>query len=515
MFSPASLDRRFAGMRQKSSAYNLPAPTGGLNARDSYTDMDALDAITLTNAFPEASYVAVRGGYVPWATGLGGPIRSLMTWYGLTGADLLFGGAGTSIWSASAAGAAAAVVTGLTNVDFQWTNMKTAGGLFLLYVNGVDAYGAFDGTTWTNPAVTVADPTKFANICQFKERMWFAVVDSLDLYYLGLQAIAGAAVVFPMGSVFRRGGYICGLGTFSNDAGEGPDDFFVIATSNGEVAIYQGTDPSSANTWTLVGLFDIGKPIGRRSMVRWNGDLGIISQDGVISMQAALRFDRASIQKAAITGKIQTLFSQYAQLYNNNFGWSPCLFPKSRYLIVNVPQATNTTQVQLVMNTLTGSWCQFEGMNGGCWGTANDLLYFGGNDGTVYAAAVGNLDNGDQINWQIQTAWGMPGGATNKFYKMVRPLMTTGGGVEYNVGVAVDFNNLLPTDFPTSLPFVGSIWPMTWSWVWPADSLLVQNWQSTGVIGTWVSVYISGASAGGGCSISNFELVAERGGILG
>lgn len=514
MFAPADMDRRFRGMRAKSAAYNLPAPTGGLNARDSFTDMDKLDAVTMTNVFPEANNIVVRGGHASWSTGLGGPVRSLMTWNGLTGVDKIFGGAGTTIWDVTAAGAATSAVTGLTNVDFQWTNIKTAGGLYLIYVNGVDDMGAYDGSAWTEPAITGATSATFANVCQFKERLWFSVKDSLDLYYLGLQSIAGAATLFPMGSVFRRGGYVIGLGTFSNDAGEGPDDFFVVATNNGEVAVYQGTDPSSANTWTLVGRFDVGMPLGRRATVRWNGDLGIITQDGVVSMQAALRFDRASIQRATITGKIQTLFSQYAAQYKSNFGWAPCIYPKSRYLIVNVPTVTDVAQVQLVMNTLTGSWCQFQGLNAGAWGVANDLLYFGGNDGVVYQANVGFLDAGSQINWQVQTAWQMPGGAANKFFKMVRPVMLTGGGVSFNIGVLVDFDTVIPTGSPSSTPFTGGVWPMTWPWTWGGQNILDQRWQSVGAIGTWVSVYVSGAVAGGSCTINNFELLAERGGVL-
>lgn len=514
MFVPATMDRRFRGMQRKSGAYNVPAPTGGLNARDSLTDMDALDAVTLTNAFPEATNVVVRGGYAPWATGLGAPVRTLMTWNGLTGVDKLFGGAGTSIWDVTASGPATLALGSLANVDFQWTNMKTAGGLFLLYVNGADPYGAFDGSTWTNPAITGPSSATFANVCTFKERAWFSVKDSLDLYYLGLQSIAGAATVFPMGSVFHRGGYVIGLGSFSNDAGEGPDDFFVVVTNNGEVAVYQGTDPSSATTWSLVGRFDVGMPIGRRCCVRWNGDLAIITQDGMISMQAALRFDRSSIQKAAITGKIQTLFSQYASAYKANFGWSPCIYPRQRYLIINVPTVTNASQVQLVMNTLTGSWCTFEGMNAGCWGVANDLLYFGGNDGTVHQANNGFLDNGDQINWVVQPAWQMPGGAANKFFKMVRPVMITGGGVSFGISVLVDFDTNVPIGAPSSTPFVGAVWPMTWPWIWGGENILDQRWQSVGAIGTWASIYLSGAVGGGSCSINNFELVAERGGVL-
>lgn len=513
MFAPATQDRRYAGKRQTAKSYSIPASTGGINAADGFTEMKPEDAVGLTNVFPETTHLAIRGGYAPTTTGLGGPVRTLLTWNGLTGTDKLFGAAGTHIWDCNT-GTASSVVSGLTNVDFQWTTLENAGGLFLVYVNGADAYGAYDGTTWTTPTVTGATAADFINVAQFKERLWFAVKDSLDLYYLPVQAIAGAASVFPLGSVFRRGGKVMGLGSFSNDAGEGPDDYFCIITNNGEIAVYQGTDPDSATTWSLVGIFDVGKPIGRRSMQRLNGDLSVVTQDGVISMQAALQFDRASIQKAAITGKIQTLFGQLAQQYFTNFGWQPFVYPKTRYMIVNVPAVADMSQSQLVMNTVSGAWCQFNNWNAGCWGGANDLLYFGGNDGTVYQAAVGFQDNGSAIQWDVQTSWQMQGGATTKFFTMVRPVMITGGGIEFAIDVDVDFLITTPSGVISSPPTAQSIWPMTWPWTWGGQSILDQRWQSAGALGTWSSIHVAGTSNSAACSLNSFDLVVQTGGIL-
>lgn len=498
--------------QQVSNSFNIPAPVGGINARDAYTDMSPEDAVGLVNVFPEANYIAVRGGYSEHATNMVSPVRSLMVWRGNT--DELFAGAGADIWAVTAAGVATSEVATLTNVDFQWTNLANSGGQHLIAVNGADDMLAYDGSAWTTPTITGATSADFVNVCQFKERLWFASVGSIDVHYLGLQAIAGAATRFPLGSVFRRGGYVIGLGTFSRDAGEGPDDFFVIITNNGEVAVYEGTNPDSAQTWALAGVFDVGKPIGRRSTVRLNGDLTIITQDGVVSAQALLQFDRASIQKAAITGKIQTLFSQFAQSYFPNFGWQNCVFPASRYMIVNVPAIPNMSQSQLVMNTITGAWCQFQGMNAGCWAVANNELFFGGNAGIVYQAANGFLDNGGTISWDVQTAWQMVGGAANKFFTMVKPTMLTGGGVAYSVSVNVDFQSLPLAPGAATIPVVGMIWGWTWPSNWGGTNLLNAQWRTVGAIGTWASIHIAGTVNGGACQINNFEVVAQRGGVL-
>jgi hypothetical protein len=515
MFAPAVADRRFVRKRKVSAAYNIPAPTGGLNARDAFTDMDEKDAVTLTNVFPEANYTAVRGGSASWATGMTDPIRSLMTWFSSgSGTDKIFAAKTTTIYDVTASGSGTSAVTSLTSSDWQWTNLSNSGGNFLFICNGADSARAYDGSSWSTPSISGVSSATLVNVIQFKERLWFAQLNSLDAWYLDTQAISGTAHKFPLGAVFRRGGYLQAMGSFSYASSEGPDDYMAFISSNGEIAVYQGTDPTSASTWGLVGIFTCGRPIGRRCTVRYNGDLGIVTQDGIVSMRRLLKYSREGDQAAAFSAKIQTLFGRYANSYSSNFGWEATLFPKARYLIVNVPAITNTSQSQLVMNTVTGAWCQFSGLNAGCWGVANDNLYFGGNAGVVYQANVGFQDSGSSINWEVQTAWQMPGGAMNKMFKMVRPVMLTGAGVSYAVGVDVDFQSNTPTGTVAAQQITGNAWPWTWPGTWGGQNVLDSRFQSVGAIGTWASVHVLGAIRGGACQLNSFDLVAEAGGVL-
>jgi hypothetical protein len=372
----------------------------------------------------------------------------------------------------------------------------------------------FDGSTWTEPAITNVSSSTFVNVFPFKKRLFFVVKNSLSLWYLGVDAIAGAATEFPLGSQFKRGGYIMAVGSFSQDSGDGPDDYLAVVSSNGEIVVYQGTDPTSSTTWALVGVFTIGKPIGRRSVIRYNGDMTVITQDGVISMLSMLQYGRESGAKAAITDPIQTLFSQYSKTYGSVFGWQSVLYPPARYLVINVPQVANSTSVQLVQNTVTGAWCQFSGMSSGCWGVANDKLYFGGSAGVVYQADVGYQDNGSAINFEMQTAWQMPGGAFNKLFSLAAPHMLLGAGVSYALGVDVDFFTQTPTGSVAATTTTGATWPATWPATWGGYTNVSQGFQSVGAIGTWASVHLVGQIRGGPCKINSFDLVAERGGVL-
>jgi hypothetical protein len=42
---------------------------------------------------------------------------------------------------------------------------------------------------------------------------------------------------------------------WTNDAGDGVDDYAAFVFSTGEVLVYQGDDPGSVNAWSLIGRF--------------------------------------------------------------------------------------------------------------------------------------------------------------------------------------------------------------------------------------------------------------------
>lgn len=50
--------------------------------------------------------------------------------------------------------------------------------------------------------------------------------------------------------------------TWTLDSGEGLDDYLVVTTSEGQVGVFRGTDPTSVATWGLVGVWNLGEPIG-------------------------------------------------------------------------------------------------------------------------------------------------------------------------------------------------------------------------------------------------------------
>lgn len=76
----------------------------------------------------------------------------------------------------------------------------------------------------------------------YKNRLWFAERDSMNAWYLPVDAIGGTASVFPLAGVFGQGGALLFGQTWSLDAGQdgGLSEQNIFVSTRGEVAVYQG-----------------------------------------------------------------------------------------------------------------------------------------------------------------------------------------------------------------------------------------------------------------------------------
>lgn len=454
--------KQFASRRQVTSTASVAAPVGGLNARDALANMDPEDAVILENWFPTPTSVDIRNGYESHATGLPDWVETLMNYNSPTDQEL-FAISDGDIFDVSSAGAVGvAVVSNLTNSRFQYINVGTAGGAFLLAVNGADKLQGYNGTTWWEDGdgthdITGFDTSDAIHINEFKNRVWFIEKESFKAWFLGVDAIAGAANDLDLAPLFKLGGYLMVMCNWTIDNAAGIDDYAAFISSEGEVALYKGTDPTSATDWFLVGTFRIGRPVGRRCVLKVGADVIVICADGVFPLSKALLTDRTQLQES-ISDKIVNLINTDVKSYSDNFGWQPILYPIGNKLIINVPQVENSTQYQYVMNTITGAWCKFTGWDAACWEFFNDGIYFGG-DMAVYQADVGLSDNGADITADALPAFSyFKQKSREKMFMMARPVFTAEGIIRAAIAMCVDFNIVTPTSTPSFTGSGGSIW---------------------------------------------------------
>lgn len=523
----------------------LPAPYGGLNTRDSLADMEPSDAAQLENWWSNTTFLEARKGFTPWVANLSGYIETVMAYsgsttnklfgasssgiiYNVTSADLfLTDESGNFITTEDGrtllvqASSVTPDVTGLTNGRWQYVNMATSGGNYLRCVNGADKSRVFTGSVWGADGdgapydISGVASESLIHINVHKERMWFVEKGSLVAWYLPTKAIGGVAVPFDLRSVARRGGYLMAMGTWTIDAGYGLDDLAVWITSNGECIVYRGTDPSSASTWALVGIYELGSPIGRRCMYKFAGDLLIITQDGVVPLSGALQSSRTN-PKVAITDKIRPTISDAAMAYSDNFGWQLLNFPAGNQLYLNVPQVERTRQVQYVMNTIKKNWWPFTGWNAGCWEIFEDEIYFGSYQ-FIGKAWESQADAGMDISLNGLQAFnylGRPG--IQKRVTMFQPIFYTNGSPEIFGGVNVDFDTSANTSELQVQTSLYGLWDTaTWdSGQWAPNIDLRKSWNGARGVGNAFAPTLNGEINGIDLQWVNSTVVFEQGGIV-
>lgn len=420
----------------------VQAPTGGWDASSPLAAMEADRAVQLLNWFPQPGYVEVRRGhdYHAWDCGTDTtPVETMMVWQG-PASSKLFAAASDTIYDVTLEGQASSSLGSLSDAAWQWVSFTNSGNTYLYIVNGIDAPRHFDGSSWATPAITGATEENFIHINVHKKRIWFVEKDSLNAWYLATDAIAGGVTQFPLGAVFTKGGHLMAMATWTRDGGSGSDDYAVFVSSRGQIALYAGTDPANASTWSLVGVFDAPAPIGRRCFARWGADVILITVEGVYPLSQVLSVDQSQARGVAITRNIQNAFVQAARSYRTNWGWEACVYSKGTMLIVNVPVNEFGSQDQYVMNTLTGAWCQFDGMGANSWVVYEDNLYFGGNDGAVYQADTGAADVATPITAIGQSAYSAFSNAGRlKRFTMMQPLVTSSDANRPALGISTDF----------------------------------------------------------------------------
>jgi len=516
---------------------SVPAPIGGLNARDSLAAMPATDAPVFVNWWPQPFGCSVRKGYSEWATGMPAQVNTIAQWSNVTGSSKLFAWSSAGMYDISTkAAVGAAIVAGLATSTWETCNLTNSAGSFLtaLAGNGIDdgiiykAAGVArlslgDGivvNTWAG-----IDPKNAKCPTVHQHRLWVLEKDSTNGWYLPPDAIQGTFVKYDFGPLFSRGGYAQTIGTWTLDDGNGAEDHLVVLSSRGEAVVFGGTNPSSDATWALVGVYFVGAPVaGARVMTKAGGDIFVMTQQGVVSMTATLASTKVNEADQRVTSnKVQFLFSELTSLYGSSAGWSINYFPKLNMLLVNVPIAAGLVQ-QVAANQILNSWTTFKAIDSACWATLDSDPYFGSSTGVVYKFWDKYLDNvllagtgGTGITASVMQAYSYLGKmATQKQVGLYRPSFLIDAQVAVNATIAYDFSTpelttptLLGTGVGGSWDF--GIWDTT---VWSSGQLAQRPWLSGEGMGFAVALRMVTVSAGSTLWVATDYLFKGGDGLL-
>ncbi|WP_336947221.1 hypothetical protein [Asaia sp. HN010] len=267
------------------------------------------------------------------------------------------------------------------------------------------------GINSANAAIAKIETSQFSFVWSYMSRLFFIERGSLNVWYLQIDSIGGNATLFPMGGVFPQGGALMLGSTWSldNSNSGGLSEQCIMATDAGEVAVYQGVDPSIAETWGKVGLYRIDKPRGPRAFVRNGGDLLIATDTGLIPLTQAVNRSVNTLSAGAASYPIQDVWAQYVEERPDRT-WQVIIWPENQMLAVAIPNEDSYQPFFLVMNINTGAWARFTNWNAKSLCVFRNSLYFGSVNSKIVSA------------WQTGSDMGAP------FAGVYAPLFTDLGG---------------------------------------------------------------------------------------
>jgi hypothetical protein len=410
-------------------------------------------------------------------------------------------------------------ISGATESNYNGTYVidVTGASTFTYTMATAPAANASVVGSYTVIGITGVDSSTFINVNLFKNRLYFTQKDTLNCWYLDVDAISGPASPLYFGGIARNSGYLQAMGTWTLDAGQGADDYAVFVTSMGEVIVYNGTDPDNADTWALKGVWQLGQTFSRRCFFKWSGDLLLLTQDGLVPLASALQSSRLD-PRVNLTDKIYFAVSQAATLYYAQFGWQINYFASENMLILNIPIPNGIEQY--VMHTITKSWARFVNIQGYCWEVSGDADMHFGSDGFVgifYDTLADDEANITATAQQAYSYFDSPGQL--KRFTMVRPILQSTGGVPSVLcGISVDFDTQSQLGAVSFNPntLTEGIWDSS-KWdnsIWAGGLITTKVWQGVTGIGYTGSVNLNAASRGIELHWASTDYVMENGGVV-
>ena len=212
----------------------------------------------------------------------------------------------------------------------------------------------------------------------------------------------------------------------------------MFITSEGEVLVYSGSDPSNADDWCLRGKYYVSKPIGYRCVIQYQGDVVMISEDGYIPLSKVMPLAQSGIQTKAYSDKIRGLVLERVKDNKKLFGWQGIIYQRGGYALFNVPVRQQFEQH--VINLSSGAWCRFTDIFSLCWGMLGGRLYFGSNSG-VYLFDEGYSDNGLHIKGNIHQAYSNLGSNHLKKIQLINPRTKSATKFALGIYLNTDFDD--------------------------------------------------------------------------
>lgn len=375
------------------------------------------------------------------------------------------------------------------------------------------------------PTGTFHDASTMMFVFSWKSRLWFLQGGTGLAWFLPVNAVYGKAGVLDLGQFMTHGGGLAYAMGWTYDSGAGMDDALVFVSNNGDMVIYQGTDPSDATKFALKGTWFVGRvPKGRKAFCDYGGDVLIVTEYGINSVSDFVSGRLVNLEgQSSIAEKYNPTIARSVSKFINDRYWALVNYPVEELIVLLSPVLTDETQqrVALAMSHFGKSWTTITEMEPYAATVYEGQFVFSGRDNKVYQGFYGYLDKssydatvkGSEVTGQFQTGFFDYGsGNSNKRATRVRILGRADGLPAYVLSMEPEYQI-------AQLPSVGApalvesplwnvaIWDRA---MWASKSGYWAKWFGIACVGKRMSL-LAAVRGTGYTLVTDYEVTYEEG----
>lgn len=176
----------------------------------------------------------------------------------------------------------------------------------------------YDGTTYQYTGYTGPTMANIAFGFSYKSRMYLVPSLSTSTWYGGIGFVTGPTKEVNFASLTQDQGIIvCGF-SFTLSSGLNSESLFALVFDSGEMLVFSGNYPDDVLSWNLVSKARIGSPLGYQSIIEQNGDVLVLTRNGIVSCRTLLTTAQGDIQAASITSEIEKYWVQLTTEISKN-----------------------------------------------------------------------------------------------------------------------------------------------------------------------------------------------------
>lgn len=520
-----------------------PAPVNGLISQKPLAGMLLQDALQLRNFWSKPYGLELRPGYRIHQNKLNDPVNTLMAYEALDpGDNKLFAVTFEGIYDVTDRQdnpvqpprdvTFASQIPGITD-QWSWIQFSTGGDNFLCAVNEFNGYLTYSTSTgWVNHPAGVGvgeidgtDPLNWDYVMSWKRRLWFIDRNSTKAWYLPVDQIAGEVQEFDFGAYIRQGGTLQQLVSWTRDGGDGLDDFLIVIGSQGDVIAYQGSDPENADTFSMVGVWDVGRvPTGRRIAMKSGGDVQVLCETGVIPLSELFTGALKIGSPESLGYDIQTVLARKISENLDEPQWELHYYPKEEQFMIKEPVTINERSARIWSASVhNNAWSQLTNLPIQTVVVFESTMYGGDQDGNVYELFVGNSDNVDfdglpneDLIGRVQTGFSNFDTPELKRCQLVQPVFqgSSAPGVQIVMYNEWDFDNLQGSPMFFA-PNDGAMWDVDfWDQAyWSGSGNTYEAWAGAGCLGRFLSLYMT-VRGPARLVFTHWTLSFEQGGLM-